>query len=77
MKPTSPAQLRRYIRALEIKPIGARQRPQRYPDETAGKILKHLGFEEHENGHRKNRIPTINQLRNERAKAQKAHRRAA
>jgi len=66
LKPTSLAQLRRYIRAVGIKPIGARQRPQRYPDDAAGKILVHLGFEERSKP--TNRIVSMATLRNDRSK---------
>jgi hypothetical protein len=38
-----------YIRKLKIKPIGARQIPQRYPDNVPDKILQRLGLK---NGHR-------------------------
>ena len=33
-----------HLHRLGIKPIGARQRPQLYPADTAKKILHHLGF---------------------------------
>jgi hypothetical protein len=53
-KSCSPQQLRRYMTQLDIKPLGnCRQRPQHYPDDTAKKILAHLGFEQRKpaNGH--------------------------
>jgi hypothetical protein len=34
----------RYMDACQIRPLGARQRPQQYPADTAGRILAHLGF---------------------------------
>jgi hypothetical protein len=43
-KPVSRPQLYRYIKALNITPIGARQKPQRFPDDAADRILIHLGF---------------------------------
>ena len=33
-----------HLHALKIKPLGARQRPQRYPDDAAERVLLHLGF---------------------------------
>ena len=33
-----------HLRNLNIKPLGIRQRPQRYPDNTPQRILKSLGF---------------------------------
>lgn len=35
-----------YLDQLGIKPEGIRQRPQRYPSDTAQRILQHLGFTE-------------------------------
>jgi hypothetical protein len=43
-KPVCREMLYNYLRRLGIKPIGARQRPQLYPPDTAKKILTHLGF---------------------------------
>jgi hypothetical protein len=43
-KPVSRAQLYNYFEALHIEPIGARQRPQRYPDDAPIRILVRLGF---------------------------------
>jgi hypothetical protein len=43
-KPVSRTQLYNYFEALKIKPIGARQRPQRYPDDAPFRILIRLGF---------------------------------
>lgn len=43
-RPMSRPHLYQYIRALAIRPPGARQRPQRYPDDAAARILSHLGF---------------------------------
>lgn len=50
-KPVSRAQLRVYITRLKIQPIGCAQRPQPYPNDTADKILAHLGFAVQTNGH--------------------------
>lgn len=62
-KPVSTAQLCRYLEALKIEPIGARQKPQHYPADTPNQILKHFGF---------GRIITLNELRAERRKAQRS-----
>ncbi|MEI6193611.1 MAG: hypothetical protein WCS42_04700 [Verrucomicrobiota bacterium] len=43
-KEVSRAQLYRYLAACKISPSGANQRPQRYPLDTAERILTHLGF---------------------------------
>jgi hypothetical protein len=48
-KPVSRTQLYNYFKALKIEPIGARQRPQRFPEDSALRILVHLGFDP-ENG---------------------------
>jgi hypothetical protein len=52
LKPCSKPQMYRYLREVRAKPLGARQRPQRYPDEVVGRILLHLGFEQLPNGER-------------------------
>lgn len=44
-RPMSRAHLYTNLRRLGIEPVGARQRPQRYPSDTAARILSHLGFE--------------------------------
>jgi hypothetical protein len=41
----SRVHLYRVMKRLKIKPLAARQRPQRYPAGTSGKVLKHLGFD--------------------------------
>lgn len=33
-----------YLRGMKIKPLGIRQRPQQYPDDTAARILFRLGL---------------------------------
>jgi hypothetical protein len=43
-KEVSRSQLYNYFSALKIEPIGARQRPQRFPDNSANRVLVHLGF---------------------------------
>lgn len=43
-KPVSRNQLYVYFKACSIKPIGARQTPQRYPEDSADKIIEYLGF---------------------------------
>jgi hypothetical protein len=43
-KPISRQHLYTYLQDLKIKPIGARQRPQRYPDDAPIRILVRLGF---------------------------------
>lgn len=46
-KSCSPQAVRRYMVQLGIKPLGkCRQRPQHYPDDTAKRILVHLGFDQ-------------------------------
>ena len=58
-KTCSRMQLYRYIDQLKIEPAGARQRPQLYPDDTAGRILTHLGLNG-TNGGQPNPGPTVN-----------------
>jgi len=43
-KPLSRPAVYNYLKALKIKPIGARQKPQRYPEDSADRILQHLGL---------------------------------
>jgi hypothetical protein len=43
-KPVSKRQVIRYLNDCEIRPIGNRQRPQRYPDNAPNRILVHLGI---------------------------------
>ena len=73
LKPCSARQTRRYIQDVGVKPIGARQRPQRYPDDVVGKILLHLGFEQLPNGER---LIPLRKLAAISAKAQKEKARA-
>lgn len=50
-KPMTRATLYTWLRKLRIKPLGARQHPQQYPDDTPQIILHKLGL----NGHSKGR----------------------
>lgn len=65
-RPISRRQLLRHIKKAGVKPMGAKQRPQRYPINSAAVMLEYLGF----NG--SHRLPSIDQLRAERARARKA-----
>jgi hypothetical protein len=62
-KPCTRTALYTYFKRLGIKPIGARQRPQLYPDEAGGMIIGHLFSAQ---------IVSMKQLRSERAKAKAA-----
>lgn len=44
VKPCCRRQLHRYLKTFNIKPVGANQRPQRYPAETTDQLLQHLGM---------------------------------
>jgi hypothetical protein len=74
-KPCSEIHLRRQIKALDIQPIGARQRPQRYPADAAATILRHWGIEPNAtNGTREPkpaRIVTMPELRAARERARR------
>ncbi len=50
-KPMSRATLYTWLRKLRIKPLGARQHPQQYPDDTPEVIKRKLGL----NGYAKRR----------------------
>ena len=54
-KPMTRPTLYTYLFRFKIKPIGFRQRPQRYPDDAAKKIRKALG------------LPSAKTVRNHRA----------
>ena len=43
-KACSKGSIYAYMSALGVKPIGTRQRPQRYPEDTGLRILMHLGY---------------------------------
>lgn len=45
-KPMARATLYNYLREMQIKPLGARQIPQRYPDDAADRVLLRLGFKQ-------------------------------
>ena len=47
-----------HLRALKIKPLGARQRPQRYPEDAAERVLLRLGFTKTPAPARRNGQPT-------------------
>lgn len=65
VKPCSRAMLYIYFKRLGIKPVGARQRPQNYPDDAADRVLKHLGLEEPAPA----RIVSLKQLRSIRSRS--------
>jgi len=65
VKRVSRPQLYRYLCALNIQPLGARQRPQHYPDNAPVRILAHLGL----------RIVSMPQLREARRRSLSGHRR--
>ena len=47
VRPCTQRQLYRYFKALKIAPAGSiRQRPQRYPADTARRVLDKLGFDD-------------------------------
>jgi hypothetical protein len=48
-KTCSTVQLYRYFKRWGIQPEAVRQRPQRYPDDSAERILTHLGIEPESN----------------------------
>ncbi len=49
-RPMSHASLYKHLHRLRIKPLGVRQSPQRYPDDTPNRVLIHLGFKRKSNG---------------------------
>ena len=76
-KPAHLKTVHNYLRTLKIKPLGARQRPQNYPADSAARILQHLGLapivRARNNGTAwktpRAKLPTMSQLRAERQKA--------
>ena len=78
-KTCSKVQLRRYLTALDIKPLGVRQRPQQYADDTAARILAHLGIVEQTLAApvKVVRPVTMNELRRVRSAAAATRRKAA
>lgn len=78
VRPCSKGHLRRLLLQFDVQPIGKRQRPQLYPDDTAARILAGLGLAPHPtngtngNGHAAaGRLPTLTQLKAERTKARR------
>jgi hypothetical protein len=65
VKPVSTPQLYRYIKVLHIEPLGARQRPQHYPEDTPQKILLHLGLTTPD---QKSAVVSLRHLRTQRSK---------
>jgi hypothetical protein len=60
-------QIRRYMKRLGIQPLGqAKRRPQRWPEDTAARILLHLGTG---NGEASGRLVTPSELQALRPKA--------
>lgn len=66
-RPCSQRQIYRYLDRARVKPISRNLRPALWPDDSSRKILKVIGLLG---------IPTMNQLRAVRAKAQAARREA-
>lgn len=62
-RPMSRAGVYRYMAALDIRPAGAHQKPQRYPGNTPHRILAHLGFIPAESNGQK--LASMNQLKKE------------
>lgn len=77
-RPCSSRQVRRWIKALDIKPIGCKQNPQPYPDDAPKRILAHLGFDlakgpsEPKASPGDGRVPSLTRLKQVRAKARRA-----
>jgi hypothetical protein len=65
VKTCSRAQLYRYLAQAEVSPVGIRQRPRLYPDDTADRILRLLGTEDQKP------IVSMKQLRAIRSRGQK------
>jgi len=67
-KTCSRVQLYRYLKTLGIRPLGEiKQRPARYPTDTAARVIASLGLEE--NGGRPARIVSLRELKAERARS--------
>lgn len=67
-KQCSKRTLFRYLDVLDIQPLGARQRPQHYPEDSAAKVLEHLGLRD-ATPHKPARVISVNRLLAARAKA--------
>jgi hypothetical protein len=73
IKLCSLVQVRRYVKALGIKPIGAlRQRPAQYPQNTADQILLNLGYE----GEKPKRVISLRKLQSIRSESRRQRRAA-
>lgn len=59
VKPVTRRQVYRYIKQFHIRPAGARQRPQLYPDDAGQRIVAEFGIKG---------LVTMKQLRAERRK---------
>lgn len=44
VRPLSARQILRHLKAAGLKPAGARQRPQQWPENTPGLLLAYLGL---------------------------------
>jgi len=64
-RPCSKGSLYNYLHALKIKPIGARQAPQRYPAGTATAVINYLGLSG-------GNLPTVEQLKSNRRMERRA-----
>ena len=64
-RPVTLRQLWRWVKKLNIKPLGIRQRPQQYPEDSAELIITALGLTRQP----KASIPTMKQLKAEKRKA--------
>ena len=67
LKPVSKASIHKYLNDLGIRPLGRRQRPQRYPEDSAKRILKDLGLA---NG--RDTLPKMPELKAVRTNARRA-----
>ncbi len=68
VKPTGLRQVIRYLKAAGVKPVGKPTRPRWYPEDSAAKVLAHLGVEPRGTP----RLVTMTQLRSVREKARRA-----
>ena len=48
VRPLSARQIERHLRAADIRPRGARQRPQQYSNHSVAALIQYLGYEEPE-----------------------------
>jgi len=69
-KTCSRVQLYRYLKTLGIRPLGEiKQRPARYPTDTAARVIASLGLEENGEAGRPARIVSLRELKAERARS--------